>query len=822
MSQQSARWMNNPFLAWQIEDDDGPLAGPTPEPVPLASKTTRSDASEMGAVPKGVTALEAAREYTRRGWSVVPIPRGKKAPNLKGWQNLRLTEGELSGRITANTNLGLLLGEPSGGLIDVDLDAPEAIAVADSFLPKTSRLHGRPSKVRSHRWYRVSPSPEYLKLVDPTRRESDAGNSTIVELRQDGHQTVVPPSLHDSGELYGWDEEGEPANADASDLFQRVHNLAAAALLGRYWSKGQRHAAALALSGMLLRAGWDDERVSHFVGAVAAAAGDEEQSMRMSDVFSTAERQSTGRPTTGAPTLAEIVGDVVVQQVREWLGIARYEVRDPQDWPDPAPLGDELPLVQAFSPELLPSSLRPLVEDLSERMQTPLDFAGAAATVALAGCVNRRAIIYPKAVDDSWAVVPNLWGAIVAPPGFMKSPVLHAVTRPLAKIQEDWHAEYEQQLSEYERTREEDELKLQAWREQSKREYKAGKAGLLRPDVSASLPAEKRLLLTDSTYEKLHEILSQNPAGVLVVRDELTGWLAGLDRQGHEGERGFYLQCWNGDEGFWVDRIGRGSIFVPAACVSLFGNIQPARLRCYLADVTSGGPNDDGLFQRFQVLVWPDPPRNWKNIDRKPSGPALLMAEKILGTLAALSAEEPIRMNFDPDAQQLFNEWFEELERLIRSEQGLSPFMVGHLSKYRSLMPTLAGLFELADRVSAGKEMSGRFSITLNHAKQAAAFCEYLESHARRVYSCVISPECRAARELARHIQANDVAEIFTPRSIYLKGWTGLDTPERVRGALTLLEDAGWVRRMETTSSPSGGRPSENWLINPKVVRDEK
>ena len=192
------------------------------------------------------------------------------------------------------------------------------------------------------------------------------------------------------------------------------------------------------------------------------------------------------------------------------------------------------------------------------------------------------------------------------------------------------------------------------------------------------------------------------------------------------------------------------------------------------------------------------------------------MADKIFGTLAAFSAEVPIQMNFDPEAQQLFNKWHEDLERLVRSERGLSPSLVGHLSKYRSLMPTLAGLFESADRVSEARDLSGHCQISLNHARQAAAFCDYLESHARRVYSCVIAPECRAARELARHIQAKDVSAVFTARSIYLKGWTGLDTPERVRAALSLLEDAAWVRRREPTPSPAGGRPSEDWMVNPE------
>ncbi len=316
MSQQdSGSWNSDEVfdLAWL---DDVSAAETSLEPKPLGQEIR---------VAAPVDSLEAARDYTRRGWCVVPVPRGKKAPELKNWQNLRLTEEDLPSRISEHTNLGLLLGEPSGGLTDVDLDAPEAIAVADFFLPRTYRVHGRRSKPRSHRWYRVSPSPEYVKLVDPMRQKSDPKNSTIVELRQDGHQTIVPPSLHESGEVWGWDADGEPADADATDLFQRVHSLAAAALLARHWpSKGRRHDAALALSGMLLRAGWDGEKASHFVGAVAAAAGDEEQRMRMRDVLSTAERQNAGRTTTGAPVLSEIVGDAVVQRVREWLGITSH------------------------------------------------------------------------------------------------------------------------------------------------------------------------------------------------------------------------------------------------------------------------------------------------------------------------------------------------------------------------------------------------------------------------------------------------------------------------------------------------------------------
>jgi Protein of unknown function (DUF3987)/Bifunctional DNA primase/polymerase, N-terminal len=761
-----------------------------------------------------VTPLDAAREYVRRGWSVVPIPRGKKAPILEGWPQLRLKEEELSRYFSETTNIGLLLGEPSGGLVDVDLDAPEAIAVADFFLPKTWRVHGRPTKRRSHRWYQVSASLGYVKLVDPILQKSDPRKSTIVEIRQGGHLTVVPPSAHESGELCGWDDEGEPAEADAGDLCRRVHIVATATLLARYWpAEGRRHDAALALAGMLLRAGWNEEQASQFVGAVAAAAGDEEQRQRVRDVVSTANRLIAGRSATGAPTLAQIIGDVVAERAREWLGIAVV-------WPDPSPLGDEMPPVQTFSLELLPPSLRALVEDVSDRMQTPLDYAAAAAIVGLAGCVNRRAVILPKAQDVTWEVVLNLWGAIIGPPGVMKSPVLRAITLPLAHIEELWHAEYSEESSEYETAREQAELRHQAWREDCKRAFKTNKPTPIVPDCTISAPAQRRLVLTDATFEKLHEILCENPAGVLFIRDELTGWLSQLDKQGREGERGFFLQAWNGDAGFTVDRIGRGSIRVPAVCVSLLGNIQPSRLRAYLSAVLEGGPSDDGLFQRFQILIWPDPPRTWTLVDRLPDDDALIAAEKMYSALANRLSDDPIQIRFGPDAQKLFNQWWTELENKLRSDSGLSPSLVAHFAKYRSLMPTLAALFELADLAAAG-DLSREVLVSLDHTRQAAAFCDYLQSHARRVYASVINPERRAAHELARHIMHKDVPESFTPRNIYLKGWSGLDTSERVRAGLSLLEDAGWVRRKDFIPSPTGGRPSEDWIVNPRVYHHD-
>jgi putative DNA primase/helicase len=88
-------------------------------------------------------------------------------------------------------------------------------------------------------------------------------------------------------------------------------------------------------------------------------------------------------------------------------------VEDPNDvvgWPEPEELGEELPAVPAFDAGLLPASLRPMVEDVADRMQVPLDFPAIVCMSVLAGLCERRALIQPKEKDDSWLVVPNLWG----------------------------------------------------------------------------------------------------------------------------------------------------------------------------------------------------------------------------------------------------------------------------------------------------------------------------------------------------------------------------------------------------------------------------
>ena len=102
---------------------------------------------------------------------------------------------------------------------------------------------------------------------------------------------------------------------------------------------------------------------------------------------------------------------------------------------------------------------------------------------------------------------------------------------------------------------------------------------------------------------------------------------------------------------------------------------------------------------------------------------------------------------------------------------------------------------------------------------RAAAWCEYLESHARRLYSAAERPEVAGARALLCRIRKGDVRHGTTVREVYRRQWSKLTTPAEVDAALTVLTDFGWVRtRAEKTAKR--GRESVVVELHP-TLREE-
>jgi hypothetical protein len=500
-------------------------------------------------------------------------------------------------------------------------------------------------------------------------------------------------------------------------------------------------------------------------------------------------------------------------------------------WEEPAPLPEGLPPVATLDPAMLPEPWRGWIVDVSERMQIPPDFAAAGAVVVAGSLIGRRVGIRPKRRDD-WLVVPNLWGAIVGRPALLKSPALAEVMKPLSRLVAEAYEEYREAQRVYETDVMVAEAAKAALKDELKRAAReaAGSKDRSKLDEIARRgqdtdvleePVLKRYKTEDATVEKISEILLENPRGILVHRDELSGWLRNLEKQGREGDRSFYLEAWNGTGSFDVDRIGRGSLHIPALCLSILGGIQPGPLSTYVYQATQGEKGDDGLLQRFQLLVWPDPPPTWSNVDRWPDTVAKNRAYEVfkqLDTLdpQAFSATDEVEegipaVRFTEEAQEVFDQWRDELEGRLRSEE-LPPALESHLAKYRSLMPSLALVFQLIEYVDGtGKGGAVGHRATL----QAAAWCEYLETHATRLYSSAENPAMEGARVLLKRIRNGDVRDGDSTRSVYRRHWAKLSTPEEVSSACRVLEEFGWLR---IEVAKTDGRSTTRLRLHPSLI----
>ena len=264
--------------------------------------------------------LEAALRYRSRGYAVVDLPHRSKKLTRPGWQHERWTEEQIRERFgNGPRNVAVLLGAPSGGLVDLDIDCREALALADQYLPLTLSEFGRVSKRRSHRLYTVEGGISTEKFQDPLRPRDEA---MLVEIRSTGCYTVMPGSVHESGERVTWHQDGEPARIAPSELRVAVARLASAALLARYYpAQGSRHDFTLALAGGLLSANWEPDESREFILSIAQLAGDEEADQRLANVETTARRHAEGGAATGWTRLAEIIEVPIVRSVKKWLGV---------------------------------------------------------------------------------------------------------------------------------------------------------------------------------------------------------------------------------------------------------------------------------------------------------------------------------------------------------------------------------------------------------------------------------------------------------------------------------------------------------------------
>ena len=486
--------------------------------------------------------------------------------------------------------------------------------------------------------------------------------------------------------------------------------------------------------------------------------------------------------------------------------------------PEPLPA---LPEVMPFDYAYLPTGLRGFVKDISERMQCPPDFAAVAVFVMMATLIGRKVGMRPMRNND-WTVICNLWGAVVGNSGVMKSPTLSAALSPLNKISEALFESFNNAKAEFEGQAEVSKLKESVNKKKARKSLEkdltSNVISLLHPTEQNDKPILERLITNNASYEALGEILIENPNGLLVLADEIIGLLKQLDAGGQEVARAFYLTAADGDKPYTFDRIVRGKgLHIAAVILSVLGGIQPGVLAEYVRQATSGGAGADGLLQRFSLLVYPDISPDWTEVDRYPDGDIRRAVNELAEWMHKVTPHEigadgdqfggvPF-LRFDDAAQLLFSEWRAALEHRLRSGEE-HPAIVSHLSKYRKLIPSLALINHLCD--------SQKGAVSETSLMRAIAFSEYLESHARRIYSYATRPDIDAAKTLLKRLSAGKLSSPFSTRDIYQKGWAGLENPSKTLSAINLLLE---YRHLTEEAVVTGGRPTTlyHWVKGEEI-----
>lgn len=353
---------------------------------------------------------------------------------------------------------------------------------------------------------------------------------------------------------------------------------------------------------------------------------------------------------------------------------------------------------------------------------------------------------------------------------------------------------------------------------------KKNKAALVK-DLDATLtpftdeppdePRARRYIVDDASYEKLGDIMANNPKGVLAFRDELVSLLRTLDREEYAAARGFYLAAWGGKDGYTFDRIVRGTQHIEAACLSLLGGTQPSRLAEFVRRSIDGGIGDDGMIQRFSLAVWPDG-GGWREVTGFGNTAAKQAAFEVFERLDGFEPEDvgavgdafdaiPY-LTFDNAAQEIFSDWHHHLEVNVLRGSELSPSLMGHFSKYRKLVPALA----LINRLAEG----GYGDVGENAIVKAIAFSRYLETHARRIYAAGLQNETNAAKAILDRVSRGYLKDGFTARDVYQNDWANLSNPEQVKTGLGMLVELGWLADKKVQHF-EGGRPTVRYFINP-------
>ena len=437
-------------------------------------------------------------------------------------------------------------------------------------------------------------------------------------------------------------------------------------------------------------------------------------------------------------------------------------------------------------------------------------------------CVSLLAIIgaalanvrWPLA-GATWSEPPLLWVGNVGQPSSGKSPGIDKAVDLLRHAESRMCEGFDEVLQDYITQKQKAKIKLDCWEAALKTATKSGEDDPPKPDDAKEPlePVRPRLHVADCTVEKLAALAASLPRGLLVVRDELAGWIGAFDKYGGGGsDRAFAVEMYGG-RSYRVDRVKNPEpISINRLSVGVLGGVQPDKL-----SILTDGP-DDGLTARI-LWAWPDASPSFKlareHIDSTEAKAAFMRLVGLPLGLDEFGQSKPQLIRLTRDAEDELEIFSQRMMQRGSEAYGL---LAGALGKVRGHTLRLSTVFEYLWWSSTGG--AEPTVISLVAMKAAASIVEeYFIPMAERVYGDAVIPKVeRSAMILVAYLKRN-MLSTFNARDTRRKIGGMLRESRDMLAACNTLEEAGLIKQEFARVGEQKGRRALTYGVHPLVLR---
>ena len=465
-------------------------------------------------------------------------------------------------------------------------------------------------------------------------------------------------------------------------------------------------------------------------------------------------------------------------------------------------------------PPQLPLEAFPLwgdwIAQCARQSSAPPDFVALGTLLALSALLANGRWVSPW---DGWTEPAVLWGACVGNPSSGKTPALRPILGILDDIEADMAAAFDDDRRRYEADKAAAKVIREKWQDEVETAVKNKVSAPLPPaEIDVDEPEYPRIKVNDTTVERLASRLAARPKGLLLFRDELSGWLGNLDKYG-AGDRGFWIEAFTGG-GYTIDRVKHGNkpVHVPHLSVAVMGGIQPDRLQSLLMR-----GDDDGLASRF-LLTWPEtglPTRPTGGLDMSFAETAFRKINDLQMIHDEFDNCKPSYVRMSDKAADLFHQW---RVQIAQRETNVAGLMLSHVGKAPGMTARLSLILQyMRWAVEGGAEPQYIDETSVGAA--AHLMGEYFLPMAERVYGDAALPDAqRNAATMAKAIRERRVSTINSRTVRREWGLPRLREASDISKAIAYLTDADVLRPTPSREGGGPGRVKEDFAVNPKFL----